>query len=346
MKPYFCNNLMFRFCIAISFIVLSSGMGVCVFAAAPKPATEKTEPKPVAAKKTDTATARTESGSSNEFELSGKDFVTKDGVQLTGTYYIGQADKDTVPVVLLHGQGRDRTEFDSLIPELQKHGYAILVPDFRGHGKSIKRMPQPALRGQTGMMAGPVTNAPRTKPIDYLVSDFERKDFEDMIKFDLEPFDKFLVKGNNAEKLNLNKLVIVGIDMGGTLGAAWAGKRTKNTKSLIIVSPNFDSVIRGFVKGRKSFLDPDMTQVCILVGETDMESKANADELKNEILGKVKDDEFSTYESKVPLFVFPTDKHGGGMLSTEKLEIPQKICEYIEYRFSKFKPKDLPWKKQ
>ena len=321
---------MVRFRVALMFAVLFGGISVCTFAASPTPS-ERNEAKP-------------ETPNGNEFVLTGKDFLTTDGVQLTGSYYSGRDDKDTIPVVLLHGQGRDRTEFDSLIPELQKNGYAVLVPDLRGHGKSTKRMPQPPKQGQ--VPPGVITNSPQVKPVDYLMDSFVRKDYEDMIRYDLAPFDKFLVKGNNAEKLNLNKLVVIGIDMGGTLGASWAVKRPKQTKSLIVISPNFDSVIKGYVKNRKSFTDPEMTQICILVGETDTESHEHAVDLKNEILGKLKDDEISTYESKVPLFTFATDKHGGGMLATEKLEIPQKICEYIEYRFSKFKPKDTPWKKQ
>ena len=60
-------------------------------------------------------------------ELSGRAFVTADRVLLSGSFYPGHADKDTVPVILLHGQGKSREEFAPLIEEMKKRNYAILA---------------------------------------------------------------------------------------------------------------------------------------------------------------------------------------------------------------------------
>ena len=61
---------------------------------------------------------------------------TSDGLELTLTYYRGTKGKQTIPVVLLHGWKQSRNDYKDLAPALQAQGYAVIVPDLRGHGES------------------------------------------------------------------------------------------------------------------------------------------------------------------------------------------------------------------
>src|ERR1700685_1036936 len=66
---------------------------------------------------------------------------TNDGLQLVATYYPSKAKKKAVPIIMLHGWKGSRGDFDDLALAMQLRGYAVIVPDLRGHGKStqIKR---------------------------------------------------------------------------------------------------------------------------------------------------------------------------------------------------------------
>jgi len=307
-------------------------------------------------------------------ELSGRNFVTSDQVLLSGSFYPGNADKDTVPVLLLHGQGKSREEFAPLIAEMKKRGYAILVFDFRGHGESITRFPDPRelLQQQTnrnqgqgtpnpnrppdGMMVPPQPQIPPQmplqppKPVEYLQENFKRVDYENLYKFDCLPFYQFLVQQNNAEKLNLNKLVIVGVDMGGTVGGQmtkqlWANSKGKNVRSLVIVSPNYDLFSKTLLKDAKCFHKE--VPLLLLVGQLDRQSRENAMNLREDILGKErkKDDDPTSMSFPAPIIEFPTERQGGELLKESKLGVPQRIADYIDETLTRHKEKDLKWRK-
>jgi len=301
-------------------------------------------------------------------ELSGRNFVTSDRVLLTGSFYPGHADKDTVPVILLHGHGKSREEFAPLITEMKKRGYAILAFDFRGHGESITRFPDPrelmqqqASRNQEqgmpnphreGMMVPPQPQMPPQppKPVEYLQESFKRVDYENLYKFDCLPFYQFLVQQNNAEKLNLNKLVIIGVDMGGTVGGQitkqlWANSKGKNVRSLVIVSPNYDLFSKTLLKEAKCFHKE--VPLLMMVGQLDRQSRENALNLREDILGKEKrkDDDPTSLSSPVPIAEFPTERQGGELLKESKLGVPQRIADYIDETLAKHKEKDLKWRK-
>ena len=299
-------------------------------------------------------------------ELSGRNFVTSDRVLLTGAFYPGHADKDTVPVILLHGQGKNREEFAPLIEEMKKRGYAILTFDFRGHGESTTRFPNPREQMQDQAMRTPNPGMPNPgmmvqpqmpvrppqppRPVEYLERNFKRVDYENMYKFDSLPFYRFLVQQNNEEKLNLNKLVIIGADMGGTVGGRmttqlWANSRGKNVRSLVIISPNYDPFSKALLKDTKCFHKD--VPLLMIVGQLDRQARENALNLREDILGKERkrDDNPTSMSSPVPIAEFPSERQGGELLRESKLGIPQKIADYIDETFAKHKEKDLKWRK-
>ena len=341
--------------IVLTFLVLSfSG-----FAAQPQQPGRETTAAP--------ATAQSATETANRFidpdakELKGRNFVTNDGVLLVGSFYPGHADKETIPVILLHGQGKSREEFTPLIEEMKKHGYAILAFDFRGHGESTTRFPTPReqqqqMQQQMQRQANPNMRTPmmppqQGRPVEYLEENFKKVDYDNMYKFDWLPFYRFLVHENNEERLNLNKLVIIGVDMGGTVGGQitkqlWANSRGKNVRSLIIISPNYDPFSKTLLQDAKCF-HKDGAPLLMMVGQLDRQAKDNALKLREDILGKTKprEDNPTSMSSPIPIAEFPTERQGRELLRESKLEVPQKIVNYIDETLANRKPSELRWRK-
>jgi pimeloyl-ACP methyl ester carboxylesterase len=60
--------------------------------------------------------------------------TTFDGQTIAYQIYPGKT--GSTPIILLHMLGRTRTDWDGFARWLQKNGYAVVVPDLRGHGQS------------------------------------------------------------------------------------------------------------------------------------------------------------------------------------------------------------------
>lgn len=60
--------------------------------------------------------------------------TTSDEINLTAGYYETNAGDHAV--LLLHMLGRDRHDYDALLPVIMQNSYSVLAIDFRGHGKS------------------------------------------------------------------------------------------------------------------------------------------------------------------------------------------------------------------
>lgn len=165
---------------------------------------------------------------------------TKDGVALRATYYPGgffrttkgivaKDGKQVVPIILLHGWGGDRSDYALLAKGLQSLGHAVLVPDLRGHGQSTTyKLPN----GDS-------------KPIDR--EKIKPADLRSTIQ-DVERCKKFLLEENNAVRLNIEQLCVVGSEFGALVALDWAvqdwswpqlinRKQGKDVKALVLLSP-------------------------------------------------------------------------------------------------------------
>ena len=168
---------------------------------------------------------------------------TKDGVILRCAYYPGgvieksrkdeeyerKPGKEVVPVILLHGFGGRRGEYDFLASVLQRRGHAVMVPDLRGHGGSrVRRLPN---------------GAEQTLDADR----FRTAELQSMT-FDVDRVKKFLLDKNNSGDLNIELLCVVGSQMGATIALNWAMrdwnrpqlpsfKQGRDVKALVLLSP-------------------------------------------------------------------------------------------------------------
>lgn len=170
---------------------------------------------------------------------------TKDGVELSLTYYPSRQAKDpalgkqVTPVVLLHDDKDTQGIFSSLVGRLQQTSrdpkqptFAVVTVDLRGHGTSVR---QTALNGQTRQLDAAKLN---------------RGDILAMSTQDMEAVRSFLVDKNDAGELNLNKLCLVGVGLGATVAVNWAardwsvppllvGKQGQDVKALVLISPRW-----------------------------------------------------------------------------------------------------------
>ncbi len=131
-----------------------------------------------------------------------------------------------MPVILLHGAKGSRSEFNALALKLQQAGCGVIAPDLRGHGDST-----------TGSGAERTTEP---KPADLAA----------MVAEDVEAVKNYLIGRNNEGELNIEKLCLVGVDMGSVVALNFAardwswptlatGKQGQDVKGLVLVSPEW-----------------------------------------------------------------------------------------------------------
>ncbi len=154
--------------------------------------------------------------------------TTQDKVTINAVYYGSNLGKKAVPIILLHGYKGSHADFTALALSLQKAGHAVVVPDLRGHGKSTK-------------VAG-------GRDLD--AASLKKNDFAAML-LDIEAVKDFLLKKNNEGELNIEKLCVVGSELGATLAIKYASydwhwpqligvKQGRDVKAVVMISPDMD----------------------------------------------------------------------------------------------------------
>ncbi len=258
--------------------------------------------------------------------------TTKDGLIIKATYYAGTRKEKTVPIIMLHGWKGSRSEFGDLAKFLQEtHGHAVLVPDLRGHGDSTK------LAGSTKTLDAEKLNA---------------NDYELMVA-DMEACKKFLLERHNAGELNIERLCIIGSEMGAVVGMNWAvvdwswpvlatGKQGQDVKALVLLSPLFQ-----VEKGRLSMAGPLGSQVqsklslSILFGGQ-MAKRYGTDAKKLQTGLK----RYHMNQDEEQTFFFdelPTSLQGTKLIGAPGIPVKDVIAKFIELRLVE---KDFTWRER
>lgn len=258
--------------------------------------------------------------------------MTKDGLLIKATFYPGLNKEKSIPIILLHGYKGSRIDFATLALFLQtEHGHAVLVPDLRGHGDS------------TTVMG-------RDKPLD--AEKLGPNDFDLMVS-DMEACKKFLVEKNNAKQLNIEKLCLVGAEMGAVVAMNWAvqdwswpilttGKQGQDVRALVLLSP-LAQVERGRLNMSAAASSPLQKNFSIAMLYGSVNSRkygADAKKLQS-LLNKWHPNQEK--EQTFFLDALMTSLQGTKLLTAPGMSVDTLIEKFIELRLVN---KDFPWRER
>ena len=252
--------------------------------------------------------------------------TTKDDLQLKVTYYGGTKGKLTVPVVILHDFKSNRNAFVEMAKILQARGFAVLVPDLRGHGLSTRFVDATGMGIEAAKM--------------------RRDDFGDIIEFDMEAIRKFLVTKNDEGELNLNSLCLVGSEMGAVMAVNWTakdwgvpplatGKQGQDVKALVLVSPDwsFKGVPIRNALGQPVF-QSNAISLLILMGQENAKAKKNADRLFSSLRRWHPDPQDPEAFAEVTLWLeaWETSLQGVKLLDAYDTVLKDFIADFFQWR--------------
>ena len=276
-------------------------------------------------------------------EIGGSKLRTKDGVSLSATFFPGTNEKESVPVLLLHNWKSSRKEFAVLARELQEKGCAVLVPDLRGHGASTSQVV--AVRGRT-----------REERLD--ASKFRSNDYANMARHDMAALRGFLVKKNNEGELNLNKLVIVGSEMGAAIAMVWAAydwtvpnyqhagiKQGQDVKALVLISPRWSYPgldTSSILNARGVSAVRDRLSIMLLVGGDDPKALRDVERIEAKLVLNRPQPESLAERHVLLVPPLPTTLQAEKLLNFPRFNIPKFICRFIDDRVINDEP-DAEW---
>jgi len=279
----------------------------------------------------------------------------KDGALIACSWYPSPKSEDegktVVPVIVLHGWGGTRTQYDALATSLQARGHAVVVPDLRGHGSStiIKRPARPE-DSELKIDNGKAKLDGRTIPSKFVI--------DAMWRYDVEAVKKFLMQKNNVGEVNIELLAVVGVEEGALVAINWvaldwswptlaARKQGKDVKAMALVSPvtSFEGVTT--MNALKSRDVPRDLSAMIIVGSLSSRVYSVARRLHQQLkMGRpptLETEEARRAKQTLWLIELKTVLQGQKLLARDAFEIDKKIAGFIHYRLVN-KVDQYPWK--
>ena len=270
---------------------------------------------------------------------------TGDGLGLALTYYPGTKGKETIPIVLLHMWKQNRNDYKELARFLQAVGHAVIMPDLRGHGQSTR------LRG-----------ARRDETLK--AATMSPQQFKAMVTQDMEAVKVFLWDRNNAGELNIDKLCVVGAEMGALVALNFAMtdavdqdhnrvrrpdyKLGRFVKALVLISPELS--FRG-LPTRLATAHPVVQSdiaILVLVGEQDNKALEEAKRIHAiferyhpEPRGDSMTQEEKRDATTLFFFQFATSLQGTKLLDP-KFNVAETIAIFVHLRLVK-SPESRQW---
>jgi len=324
-------------------------------AAAPTPAAKPATPpaakpatppaKPAVAPKADAAKA----GPKEEPPPEPENFFvrTKDGWNIFCTFYGPKKGirrgKDVVPIIMLHGWGGQGSEYATLATVLQHWGFATVVPDLRGHGRSV-----------SVIRRNPRTNEDEDKTAKYDSLDFKREKDADGILNDVEAMKKVLMDKNNKGELNIEMLTVVGAEVGTIVALNWAAldwnwpvmpafKQGQDVKALILLTPTqtFERMNAGQALQHQAI--SRRLSILIAVGDQQPRDLSEAKKIHTRLERGRDPIEPEDRLRKQDLFLIqaPTPLQGTKLLD-RALPVGGNIMKFLELRLLN-KREDYPW---
>lgn len=212
------------------------------------------------------------------------DIEMKDGLLLKLNYYKSAKGRESAVILILHQEKGSRQQYDALAKELCKAGFAVVVPDLRGHGDSnsiqIKKI---------------VGGLPKVAGTKKAVQTLGRQHLELMVKEDLEKVKTFMIERHNKGEFNIRGLCVLGVEMGAVVGVNWAslvdwnwpnlttGPQGKDVRGLVLISPSLN--YKGMNMKEAINQGEYMTQIpaLILVGNKEDLPFKNAESINDQL---------------------------------------------------------------
>jgi pimeloyl-ACP methyl ester carboxylesterase len=251
------------------------------------------------------------------------------------TYYPSELGKEAVPVLLLHGYEGNRADYAYLATYLQHQGHAVIVPDLRAHGDSTEML---------------LANGKR---VELQPKKMTKADFNLLVR-DLEAVKSYILQKNNAEELNMERLVVVGADMSTVTAMNFAMrdwdaqellsyKNAKDVKALVLLSP--DQGYRGSDM-RVALKHPvvgHQLSVMIAVGKKESSALSEAKSVLNQLERQHGEAtaEKRPEEKEVVFYAADTNLQGTKLVA-RNLDVVPIIAKFIEFRVMAF-AEDFEW---
>ena len=263
--------------------------------------------------------------------------TTRDGVKLSIRYFPGTEDENTIPIIIIHDWNEEGSDYEEVARFLQSQGYAVAIPDLRGHGDSTVRF-----------------NARSGTSENLIPEKLRSSDMINIIRNDLEETKRFLLQENNEKKLNLQKLCIIGIGRGSLFGLNYAVKdwshrdlvglkQGKDIKAIVLISPVLSARGLSAKKALEHAAFGGHISMLIVAGNNKPALK-NAKYIYNRLKKPrtVNDDDIS----KSTLFLKEKDTklNGHKLLTEPELNTQEILNAIIELRLRK--ASNIPWEER
>ncbi|MBL9124422.1 MAG: alpha/beta fold hydrolase [Planctomycetaceae bacterium] len=266
------------------------------------------------------------------------ELTTKDGVRLAATYFGSDREREAGALILLHMFKGSRADYEGLARLLQReHHFAVLTLDLRGHGESIHQS---------------FGEEQRTLSPERL----RHEDFEAMVQYDVEEAKRFLIRENNSGQLNIERLGLVGAEMGATIAAYWTFndwaaprltvKQGQDVKALVLISPETRFKAFSIVE---PFTSPEMRSevaLYLIAGAGSSRATKGVDQIQSAVKRYHPEPAAGLPADKAlaekTLFVdtgYATSLQGTKMLG-EQLGVEERIARFFELRLVK---PSIPW---
>lgn len=245
------------------------------------------------------------------------DLRTKDGIELQAFYFPSSKGKDAIPVLIIHEWKGQASPYINLVKALAAEDCAVLVPVYRGHGKST------TYKDRFG------------KEKKFNLAAMNKADIQNIMAYDIEEAKRFLKEENNEERLNLNALAVIGVKEGAVLAANWASndwkypqvglkKQGQDVKTLVFVSP--EKLLQGITIDRP-LNDPHLLRLPLMLVEGDRSKTSDAEKIHKKLAGIKR--RMGGGEIKGLEFIEMPEKLNGPMLINQSKKVIPSIVKFI-----------------
>lgn len=273
--------------------------------------------------------------SGQQQEIKPQTLTTKRGRTIHITFYDSPSGKESPVVVLLHGPGGNRKKWDPIAKRLQKRGYATIAVDLTKHGDSVEESDAPVSRSKSRN---------ELKATDYLL----------MVTDDLEAVKKFIYDRHQDQRLNMRKLMIVGVDATAAVAVNFAGNdwlkkphpdgptlqsrtpRGQDVQGLVLISPRMK------VKGLKTnnamrVVKAGGVSFQVVAGTRDSLKRKAAEKLFEQLKSGTSKEK----EKRMFYHGFPLKQSGDDLIAAEQAGVLQLLLQFGDKRV---KTRDTPWR--